>query len=111
MTRRLLPATMVMAAAMFASSAVYAAPMFGHSDNAKLSHAKLVSLTLRNESKAPMKIMAGNNEVTLRPGEALTTKLAVGDKIVAEQATEKNAAGTVLAVVSKNFSGATLGLH
>ena len=77
-----------MAAAMFAGQAVYAAtplsnPIPMHNAVGKT---KLVSLNLRNDSKAPIKVKVGENEMTLEPGKLTAVKAAVGDKIVAEAA-------------------------
>jgi hypothetical protein len=110
MNRRLVVGTMVMAAAMLAgqvASAEVAVPAPLH---AIYSHVKLVSFNVRNDTKEPIKVKAGDTEVTLQPGKLVPMKLEVGVKIVAEETTPSFAAGAVLSVVSTDLSDATLAL-
>lgn len=103
---------MVMAASLFASEAVYAAPAAIHAPVHAMYKTKMVSFSLRNASTSPIKVKAGEKEMTLAPGaEATPVKLAVGDKVVAVDTTPNYAAGTVLAVASSELSDSTVVLR
>jgi len=110
MNRRLVVGTMVMAAAMLAGQAASAEVAVPAPLHAIYSHVKLVSFNVRNDTKEPIKVKAGDTEVTLQPGKLVPMKLEVGVKIVAEETTPSFAAGAVLSVVSTDLSDATLAL-
>ena len=74
------------------------------------SHVKMVSFNVRNDSKEPIKVKAGDSEVTLEPGKVVPMKLEVGVKIVAEETTPTFAAGTVISVVSTDLADTTIAL-
>ena len=106
---RMFAGTMVMAAAMFAVQAASAevAPV-AVPFHAMYSHVKLVKFSVRNDSKEPIKVKAGGDELTLEPGKVVPMKLEAGTKIVAEEATASFAAGTVISVVSNELADNTL---
>ena len=104
--------SMVMAAMLVSAQAVYAAPAANYTPvHAFASHVKTVSFTLRNDTKAPMKVKVGENELLLAPGKPLDVKAAVGETVIAEEASATNPAGTVLATVMGTMSGATVVLR
>lgn len=105
MIRRVVASTMVLAAVLLAGETVYAAP-FHRSDVP--AHVKLVSFNLRNDSKAPLKVKVGDQEMTLAPGKVTPVKLAPGATIVAEESTPSFEAGAVLATVGSNLKDATI---
>jgi hypothetical protein len=108
MNRRVL-AAMVMGASLLASEAMYAAPVAFHVPvQAMFGNQQLVKMSLRNNTKQLIKVKVGDKEMALQPGATISLKLTDGDKIVAEEATPTTPAGTVLAVVSKDLSDATL---
>jgi len=112
LNRRLTAATMVVLTSMLAGQAVYAAPVAVHLPvHAVFSHSKTVSFSLRNDTKAPIKLLAGTTEMTLAPGKTVSVKLALGDKIVSEDSTPHYAAGAVVAVASAELSDSTVALN
>jgi hypothetical protein len=104
---------MVLAAVLLAGETVYAAPraaLHPSDVQAKVGKQKMVRFQLRNDSKAPIKVKAGDQELTLEPGKPQQVKLPEGTTVVAEETTPDFAAGTVLATVSPNLTDATLAL-
>jgi hypothetical protein len=112
MIRRVVGSTMVLAAVLLAGETVYAAPMtaFNVPVQAKMGKTKLVTLQLRNDSSQPLKVKAGDSEMTLEPGKVTQVKLAAGTTIVAEETTPSFAAGTVVATVTSDLSHVTIAL-
>jgi hypothetical protein len=112
MKKNLVVGSMVMLVSMFASEAVYAAPVAVHSPvHAAFSHSKMVSFSVRNDTKAPFKVKAGANDMTVEPGKTVAVKLAVGDKIVATETTPNYPAGTVIVVTSRDLSDTTVAVN
>ena len=79
--------------------------------HAKYGKTKLDSFNLRNDSKQPMKVKAGDTELTLEPGKLTNVKLAPGATIVAQETTPTFTAGTVVATVSPDLKNATVALR
>ena len=100
-------ASMVMALAISAAPALNASPLAVKTPVvAKFGKTKMVSFSLRNDSKSTVKVTAGANTLTLEPGKATATKLAVGDKVVIADGSD---AGRVLvASVSSDLSDTTV---
>ncbi len=69
---------------------------------------KLISFNLRNDSKTPLLLQMGEQQVTVAPGVTTTLKLATGQQIVTVNATERAAAGSVLGTVGNELQGNTL---
>ncbi|HEY9137579.1 MAG TPA: hypothetical protein VIM67_04845 [Terriglobus sp.] len=99
MIRRIVSAT-VLAACTFAPVASHAFPLFGKSDSAQ-AKVKMVKLTLKNKSAAPMEIIIEDKPITLAAngGEYLLnapegTKVYGADKTVKVTVT-RDIAGTV----------------
>jgi hypothetical protein len=112
MNRRSVFGVMLMAASLVSAQAVYAAPTTIHTPvNAIFAKVKLVKFTLRNDTAAPLKLKAGDNEMTLMPGKTLDLKLASGQQIVAVEASASYAAGAVITTVSDQLDGSTLALR
>jgi hypothetical protein len=105
--------TMVMAAAMLAGQGVYAEVPASTPTLTRAAYgkAKMVKFNLRNDSKAPLKLQVNGQEMTLAPGQLTSVKLAVGDKIVAENAGPGYAAGDVLQVVADGLNDSTVVLQ
>ncbi len=100
---------MVVAASVLSSGAVYAAPTSVHSPvRAMFSNQKLVSFNLHNATNEPLKVKAGDKEMTIAPGAVMSVKLAAGTKIVTQEATAKYEAGSVLATASPELKDATV---
>lgn len=102
-TRRLFSASMALAVSLVATLPVHASTRDTHSPKIKQ-----LSLNFRNDTKAPIKVMAGATELTIQPGETAHAKVSAGDKIVNEDATPNSPAGTVLAVVAPQLADATV---
>jgi hypothetical protein len=112
MNRRSVVTAMVLGASILTSEAMYAVPVAIHSPmHAMFSREKFVKFNLHNATNTPIKVKAGDTEVTLPPGQDVPLKLAVGVKIVVEQASTHFAEGTVVTVVSSDLSDATLTLN
>jgi hypothetical protein len=108
MNRRLMT-TMVVASALLAGEAVYAAPPVPHlAVHAMFSNAGMVKLSLHNSTSEPITVEAGGEKMTLQPGQSMPVTLHSGDKIIADTASPTFVAGTVLAVVTSDLSGATI---
>ena len=103
---------MVLGVSILSSEAAFAAPVAKFSPvHAMFSREKLVKFNLHNSTDAPVKVKAGDVEVTLLPGKDTPVKLPVGAKIVVEEATAHFTQGTVLAVVSPDFGDSTVRLN
>lgn len=113
MNRRLVMSAMVLSASLITSGPLFAAPTQGvHVPvQAMFGKTKLVSVNLRNDSKQPIKVKAGDAELTLEPGKVTPVKLNEGQTIVAQEATPDRPAGTVIATVNSSLSGATIALR
>ena len=107
--RRVFALSMVMAATLAASPAVHASPFHKNGPlHVKSEKVKLISFSLRNDTHATVKVMAGSNEMTIEPGKTVNAKLAAGEKIVAEDGFASTTSGTVLAVIADQLKGATI---
>ena len=96
---------------MLTCEAMYAAPAAVHSPvYAMYSAEGLVKFSLHNATDAPIKVKAGDTEMTLAPGKIVPVKLPVGAKIVVEEASTHYAEGSVLTVVYEELSNSTLTL-
>jgi hypothetical protein len=112
MNRRSVVTAMVLAASIVLPGSAFAAPASVHSPvQAMLGNQKLVSFSLHNATSEPLKVKAGDKEMTLNPGSVTTVKLPAGTKIVTQEATAKYEAGSVLAVVSPELKDATVTLN
>jgi hypothetical protein len=112
MNRRSVVTTMALVASLFAGEAVYAQPAAFHAPvNAMFSHVKTVSFSMRNDSSTPIKVRAGDQEMTLDPGKSRDLKLPVGEKVVAVETAGNYQAGAVLAVAGSQLSDSTIVLR
>ena len=112
MNRRLVVSAMALAVSMLGTQAVYAAPAHVGSPLHAFVGAKvkLVKFSVRNDSGAPMKLKAGENEVAIEAGKTADMKLAEGTQIVTVEASNHEA-GSVIATVSSSLAGNTLVLR
>jgi hypothetical protein len=103
---------MVLGVSLLTSEAMYATPVAIHSPvHAMFSREKLVRFSLHNATEAPIKVKAGDTEMTLPPGQVVPLKLAIGAKVVVQEASTHYPQGSVLTVVSNDLSDATLTLN
>ncbi len=109
MNRRSVVTAMVLGASLLASEVVYAAPVAMNSPmHATYSREKLVKFNVRNATDTPIKVKAGDLEVTLPPGKDVPMKLPVGAKVVVQEASTHYTPGNVLTDVYPELSDATL---
>jgi len=114
MIRKVMGSTMVLAAVLMAGESVYAAPLTGlHVPvHAKMGKDKqLVSFHLRNDSKDPLIVKAGKEEMTLEPGKPVDVTLKIGDTVTVAKSTPKFPEGTVLATVNPDLKDTTIALR
>ena len=72
---------------------------------------KKVKFSLQNSTGVQLELKVGDKVETLKPGEVLPVKLAVGTRIVTNTATEHHQAGDVITVVSDGMpSNSTLSI-
>lgn len=112
MNRRLVSA-MALSVSLLASGPMFASPTLGARVpvQAMFGKTKLVSVNLRNDSKQPIKVKAGDTELTLEPGKLTPVKMSEGQTIVAQDSTPDRPAGTIIATVNSSLSGATIALR
>jgi hypothetical protein len=109
MKNRFAVSTMVVALSLVASQAVYASPVAFHTPvHANYGHPKTVSFSVRNDSAQPMKLKAGDQEMTLAPGKTVPMRLAAGVSVLLVEATATTAAGTVLVTAAPELQDATV---
>ncbi|MDE1160723.1 MAG: hypothetical protein PW792_02125 [Acidobacteriaceae bacterium] len=108
MTRRLLSASMVMAAAIVASTSTVAAHASTHVGvpvNAMLfKSSKTVNITLKNATSEALTIQVGANSVTVAAGASAKVAATKGDKIT------RSNGEVVLNSVDGQFNDATITL-
>lgn len=61
---------------------------------------KRVKFSLENNTGVQLQLKVGDKVETLKPGEVLPVKLAVGTRIITNTATEHHQAGDLITVVS-----------
>lgn len=111
MNRRTLFAISLAVASVFASEAVYAAPASIHTPvHAMFGKSKLVKFNLRNDGSSPLTLKVGEETVTLEAGKSKSLELAVGTRIVRQEAIGNQPAGALVTEVSKELSGVTIAL-
>jgi hypothetical protein len=114
MIRRVLGSTMVLAAVLMAGETVYAAPLTALRVpvHAKFGKDKqMVSFHLRNDSKEPVVVKAGTQELTLEPGKPVGVTLKIGETITVAKASANFAEGTLLTTVNSDLKDTTIALH
>ncbi len=103
---------MVIGVSMLAGNAMYAAPLVVSSPvYAMFAAEKPVKFNLHNATDIPIKVKAGDTEMTLSPGKVVPMKLAAGTKVIVEEAGTHYAQGSVIAVASSELSDATVTLN
>ena len=103
---------MVLGVSILTSEAMFAAPLAVHTPvHAMFSKDKLVKFNLRNTTDAPIKVKAGDTDVTLLPGKDVPMTLPVGTKIVVQEASTHYTEGSLLTVVSSALNNSTVKLN
>jgi hypothetical protein len=109
--RRLVLGSFVMSAVLLGGQAVFAAPVATAPFSGVFSHEKTVKFNLKNATTTPIKVKAGETEVTLAAGATVPMKVAPGVKLVVVDATASHAAGSVLVEVGSQLSDSTIVLN
>lgn len=112
MNRRIVTATLALSLSMFATQPLFAAPAAAPGDNAATKNVKgkTVNFHLRNDSAADFTVQAGDQQITLKPGQSIEMKLQSGTQLTAVSSTAKTAAGSALFTVSDVLKGNTLAI-
>ncbi len=111
MYRRVITAAMATVLSLSVAGSLQAAPVnpFHHAPaTEKAASGKMVSFSVRNDSKATLVLKAGEQQYTIEPGKTAGFKLQEGAELVNVSGTEKQAAGSVLMKVDKQLQGNTL---
>ncbi|HEY8311415.1 MAG TPA: hypothetical protein VIG47_12705 [Gemmatimonadaceae bacterium] len=114
MIRRVIGSTMVLAAVLMAGESMFAAPLTALRApvHAKMGKTKdMVSFHLRNDSKEPLTVKAGSQEMTLEPGKPVDVTLKIGETLTVAKATAKFPEGTILATVNQDLKDTTIALR
>jgi hypothetical protein len=113
MIRRVMGSTMVLAAVLLAGESVYAAPLTAlHVPvHAKMKDKSMISFHLRNDSKDPITVKAGSQELTLAPGKLVDVSLKIGETITVAKTTANFQEGTVLTTVNSDLKDSTIALR
>ena len=96
------------AASLLAAPAIYAAPVVHAPVLAMFSSSKGISLNLRNETGVELQVKAGDQVVVLPPGKPVHVKCPEGTRIVATNDVPHHATGSLIELVIKEHSGATI---
>ena len=101
---------MVFLVSLFTLQNALAAPMLNKATPAfaKSASIKLISFHVRNDSGTAMTIKAGDQELTVNPGETTSLKLQEGAQVTAVNATTHFSPGQVVTTVSDVLQGNTL---
>ena len=113
MIRRVMGSTMVLAVVLMAGESVYAAPLTAlHVPvHAKIKDKSMISFHLRNDSKEPITVKAGAQELTLEPGKPVDVTLKIGETVTVAKATTRFTEGTVLTTVNSELKDSTIALQ
>lgn len=72
---------------------------------------KMVHLSLANNTTSAVEIMVGETPMSIAPGQTVKVNISAGTKIVMTAASGTHEAGSVLAQVSNEMSGATIRIN
>jgi hypothetical protein len=113
MIRRVMGSTMVLAAVLMAGESIYAAPLTAlHVPvHAMGKDKQMVSFHLRNDSKEPLTIKCGSQQMTLDPGKPVDVTLKIGDTVTVAKSSGNFQEGTVLATVNPDLKDTTIALR
>ena len=112
MTHRILFSTsaMVLSLTLACSPSLHAAGPSLRPDNATSTtvKAKLIKFSIRNDAKTSLQLKAGDQVITIAPGQTEAVKLQVGLQLTTVSDTAKLPSGSVLTTVSESLQGNTL---
>lgn len=110
MHRRLVAIAMGTVLSLSAVGSVQAAPFFHHTSSDKALAGKMISFSVRNDSKQQLVLKVGDQQYTIEPGRTTAMKVAEGSDVVTVIDTAKQAAGSVVTKVSRQLQGNTLAI-
>jgi hypothetical protein len=100
-------AATVVAIALFAPSAVFAAPAGNtNTPNAMFAKTKTIHFKLLNDSSSAMEFKVGDNVVKLDAGKSLAVNLPIGARVLCGTTTPLHESGSVIAEVTDSLNGA-----
>ena len=105
------------AVCLLASQAVVPTPVFAsvlradHPVMPMFRGNKMVNLNLANKTTTPLDVKVGETPMTIEPGKTVKISAEAGSKITVVTASATHAAGSVLAEISKDLSGATISIN
>ena len=110
MKLRTVPVTMAAVLLLVPAPAMLAAPFFNRSTPSTIHSAKVktVKFQVRNATSEAMSLRAGDQTMTLQPGQTLELKLPMGESLTAGNTTTHYQAGAVLASVEPVLQGNTV---
>jgi len=112
MTIRQILATSVAALALVSTTALHAAPTSVSSPvHAIFTKGKMVKVSFRNDSGSQIELKVGDDLMKVENGKTLNLRLVEGTKVLANTATPKMSAGSLVAEVASYLEGATLIIH
>ncbi|HMF54146.1 MAG TPA: hypothetical protein VK593_07340 [Edaphobacter sp.] len=106
--RNLFAATVVIAATLSTTPAVYAATSVHSPVQAMFGKTKTIKLTILNDTGAPLELKAGDEVIKVDAGKPMVVNLTPGTRIVSTTATPTHEAGSLIAEVTSQLSGATI---
>lgn len=105
-------ATSVAALALVSTPALHAASTSIASPvHAVFAKGKMVKVSFRNDSGSQLELKVGDEVMKVESGATVSLKLPEGTKVLANTATSKLVAGTVITEVAAYLDGATLSIH
>lgn len=112
MTRRMISASMALALSFCATTSMVASPLSVHAPvNAFFGKVKMISFSVRNDSKSTVKLTAGTQTMVIEPGKTVDAKVADGEKLTYAEATATRAAGDVLTTANSQLNGNTIAIR
>ena len=69
---------------------------------------KLIKFSIRNDSKASRQLKAGDQQITIAPGQTAAVKLGLGLQVTTVSETTKLPSGAVVTTVTESLGGNTL---
>ena len=109
MHRRFIAFAMATLFSVSAAGTLHAAPIAPfHGAATKPASSKLIQFSIRNDSKTPLVLQAGDGQYTIAAGKRLNLKLREGTDVVTVNGTSNQAPGTVITRVSSSLQNNTL---
>ena len=101
---------MVLSLALTCAPLMHAAGPSVRADNVSSTPTKvnLIKFSIRNDSKASLQLKAGDQQITIAPGQTAAVKLGLGLQVTTVSETTKLPSGSVLTTVTESLGGNTL---